>query len=91
MVVLTSVGPSPVAARRGRPVHAAYTLDDMAADTVGLMAALGIERAHVMGASMGGMIAQAMAIRHPRHRVIDPRTHESAKARGIPALPGSGD
>ncbi len=57
---------SVIAARRGRPVRAAYTLDDMAADTAGLMTALGLERAHVMGASMGGMIAQAMAIRYPR-------------------------
>jgi pimeloyl-ACP methyl ester carboxylesterase len=44
---------------------AAYTLDDMADDGVGLMDALGVERAHVVGASMGGMIAQTMAIRHP--------------------------
>jgi pimeloyl-ACP methyl ester carboxylesterase len=55
-----------VNARLGRPVRTAYSLDDMAADTIGLMAALGIERAHVFGASMGGMIAQAMAIRYPR-------------------------
>jgi pimeloyl-ACP methyl ester carboxylesterase len=42
-----------------------YALEDMADDTAGLMDALGLDAAHVMGASMGGMIAQVMAIRHP--------------------------
>ena len=44
-----------------------YSLQDMADDGMGLLAALGIERAHVVGSSMGAMIAQAMAITHPAH------------------------
>ncbi len=42
-----------------------YTLKDMAADSVGLLKVLGIARAHVVGASMGGMIGQEIAIDHP--------------------------
>ena len=49
----------------GLRVRGAYTLTDMAADCVGIVDALGIARAHVCGASMGGMIAQRMADRTP--------------------------
>ena len=48
---------------------AAYTVSDMAADGMAVLDALGVQRAHVMGLSMGGMIVQTMAIEHPQ-RVI---------------------
>ena len=47
------------------PVAAPYKLRDMANDTIGLMDALGIKSAHLVGASMGGMIAQEIAITYP--------------------------
>jgi pimeloyl-ACP methyl ester carboxylesterase len=57
--------PGPLALLTRRNLNAAYTLDDLADDAIGLLDNLGIERAHIVGASMGGMIAQVVAGRHP--------------------------
>lgn len=48
-----------------QPIKAPYLLRDMAADAVGLLDALRVDKAHIVGASMGGMIAQALAIEFP--------------------------
>ena len=54
-----------MALQRGETITPAYILEDMADDAVGLLDALNIEKAHICGASMGGMIVQIIAFRHP--------------------------
>lgn len=66
------------------PIRVPYHLSDMAADGIGLLDALGVEKAHVVGASMGGMIAQHITARH-RERVLSLTSiMSSSGARGLP-------
>ncbi len=74
------------AARLGLPVRAPYTLEDMARDTVGLMDALGIGKAHLVGVSMGGMIAQVVTGHFPE-RVLSLTSMMSASGRPHPLPP----
>jgi len=60
------IGKIIMAAFQGQPVDVPYGFTDMAGDVAGLMDALNIESAHVVGMSMGGMIAQTMSIHHPQ-------------------------
>lgn len=71
-------------AMAGRPLQVPYTLRDMAGDCVGLLDALGIARAHVVGASMGGAIGQELCIHHA-HRMLSFTSIMSTT--GNPALP----
>ncbi len=59
--------PDVTAALSGDMSSASYTLSDLAADSVALLGALELDSAHIVGASMGGMIAQTMAIEYPNH------------------------
>jgi pimeloyl-ACP methyl ester carboxylesterase len=74
------------AMQRGEAVEAPYLLTDLVEDAVGLLDALGVEKAHVVGLSMGGMIAQLMAAVHP-DRVLTLTSIMSTT--GEPGLPVS--
>lgn len=62
---LDQLGPPDVMGLLAHTSDPPYTLDDMADDAVGVLDAMGVGAAHIVGASMGGMIAQLIAINHP--------------------------
>ena len=70
--------------RVGLPVKAPYTVHDMAADAMGVLDALGVGRAHVVGVSMGGMVAQRVALAAPERVLSLASIMSSSGARYLP-------
>jgi pimeloyl-ACP methyl ester carboxylesterase len=66
------------------PMRSAYRLEDMAADALGVLNALGVARAHVVGVSMGGMIAQILTARHPDRVLSLTSIMSTSGRRGLP-------
>lgn len=70
--------------KMGLTPRAPYTLSDMAADSLGVLDTLGIEKAHVVGASMGGMIAQRVALMAPERTLSLTSIMSTSGAKGLP-------
>jgi pimeloyl-ACP methyl ester carboxylesterase len=68
----------------GWPLRAPYTLKDMADDALGVLSALGVARAHVVGVAMGGMIGQLLAAHHPGRVLSLASVMSSSGRRGLP-------
>jgi len=86
---MTAAGPADIKAafaqaRAKEKVDAPYTLDDMADDAAGLLDALGIAKAHIVGSSNGGAIAQIFAIRHPGKTASLVSIMATSGRRGLP-------
>jgi len=79
-----------LAARLGLPFKPPYSLDDMAGDALGVLSALGVARAHLVGVEMGGMVAQILAARHPQRVLSLTSIMSSSGRRGLPGpTPGA--
>jgi pimeloyl-ACP methyl ester carboxylesterase len=70
---------------KGEKIEAPYLLKDMAADAIGLLDALGVERAHMVGASMGGMIVQIVAAQYPERTASMVSIMSTSGRRGLPS------
>lgn len=79
-----AVGGQLMAAMMGQPVNAPYALTDMAEDALGLLDALGVASCHVVGASMGGMIGQLVALRAPQRVRSLTSIMSTTNERGLP-------
>lgn len=75
--------------RMGLSVQSLYTLRDMADDTHGILDALAVDRCHVIGVSMGGMIAQGLASKHPARVISLTSIMSTTGARGLPQATAS--
>ncbi|MGV1048067.1 MAG: alpha/beta fold hydrolase [Solirubrobacterales bacterium] len=84
--------PSRIDMMSGRRATAPYLLRDMARDTVGLMDHLGIDSAHLVGASMGGMIVQTAAIEYPERvrSIVSMMSTTGSRWTGLPSLKAFG-
>ena len=75
-------------ARAKETVAAPYTLEDLADDAAGLLDAIGVDKAHIVGSSNGGAVAQTLAIRHPEKNATMVSIMATSGRRGLPRPQG---
>ena len=75
------------AGRSDKP-HGVYSLEQMADDVIAVLDDAGVDDAHIVGASMGGVVAQLIALRHPTRPIAHPRLHRVPTPRMAPRAAG---